>query len=233
MEIQRNINLLSPAAVAGELKMDIDTSLAMVAYTTENLIRNMGTEKWKKETGLLSIWLLAMLTPSDQTRVIIPFDSGKNAAASITKNYFGEIPADRLTIRDNFLVLNCDGKFRSKIGIAPGIARPVAGSFDFQKNILTITMFPVDKTGSYVNSKWELQDHPYQGDVVNAYNDGPLADGTQMGPFYEIESSSAAKELKPGESQVYRQTTFHFEGEYAKLEALALKILGVRLNDVK
>jgi hypothetical protein len=78
-----------------------------------------------------------------------------------------------------------------------------------------------------------LQKQPYNGDAVNAYNDGPLADGTQMGPFYEIESSSPAKELKPGESQEYRQSTFHFEGDFRKLELLAKTILGVQLSDIR
>ena len=233
IEINRTINLLSPEAIAGELNTNIDPSLATVAYSTESSIKNTGSSTWKKESGLLSIWLLAMLTPSDQTKVIIPFEPGKNAAKSITRDYFGSIPPERLTITDSFLVLNCDGKFRSKVGISPQIAKPIAGSFDFEKNILTITKFIVDKNGSYVNSKWELQKNPYKGDAVNAYNDGPLADGTQMGPFYEIESSSPAKELKPGETQVYKQSTFHFEGDFAKLEALAQQILGVRLSDIK
>jgi hypothetical protein len=174
-----------------------------------------------------------MLKPSDQKKVIIPFVSGKNAEKFITRDYFGAIPPDRLIITDSFLILNCDGKFRSKVGISPEIAKPVAGSFDFRRNILTITMFSVDRNGAYVNSKWELQREPYRGDAVNAYNDGPLADGTQMGPFYEIESSSPALELEPGGVQVYRQSTFHFQGDYEKLEALAYQILGVSLSDVK
>ncbi|HTE26945.1 DUF6786 family protein [Flavitalea sp.] len=233
IEISRIINLLSPEAIAGELNTNIDPSLATVAYTTENSIKNTGSAAWKKESGLLSIWLLAMLTPSDQTKVIIPFEPGKNAAKLITRDYFGAIPPERLIITDSFLVLNCDGKFRSKVGISPVIARPIAGSYDFEKNILTITKFTVDKNGSYVNSKWELQQNPYKGDAVNAYNDGPLADGTQMGPFYEIESSSPAKELNPGETQVYKQSTFHFEGDFAKLETLAQQILGVKLSEIK
>ena len=44
----------------------------------------------------------------------------------------------------------------------------------------------------YVNSLWEIQDEPFRGDVVNSYNDGKLEDGTQLGPFYELESSSPA-----------------------------------------
>jgi hypothetical protein len=233
IEISRIISLLSPAAIGSELNVNIDPSLATVAYTTENSIKNTGTTPWKKESGLLSIWLLAMLTPSDQTKVIIPFKPGQNAAKVITKDYFGPIPPERLTITDSFLVLNCDGKFRSKVGIPPAIARPVAGSYDFEKNILTITKFTIDKNASYVNSKWELQKNPFKGDAVNAYNDGPLPDGTQMGPFYEIESSSPAKALKPGETQVYKQSTFHFEGDFEKLETLAKEVLGITLSELK
>jgi len=33
-----------------------------------------------------------------------------------------------------------------------------------------------------------------------------------MGPFYELESSSPAANLKPGEKLVHRQRIMHFEG---------------------
>jgi uncharacterized protein DUF6786 len=233
LEIRRKITLLGPAEMAAQLETTVDPSVSSVAYVTDNAIKNTGDKAWTKDKGLLSIWLLAMLTPSETTKVIIPFTWRKNAYEFITTDYFGKIPPERIRITDSFLVLNCDGRYRSKVGVPAAIARPVAGSYDFKRNILTITMFSVDRTGRYVNSKWELQANPFGGDVVNAYNDGPLADGTQMGPFYEIESSSPAKELKPGESQVYKQYTFHFEGEYAKLEALAWKVLGVRLSEIK
>jgi hypothetical protein len=69
--------------------------------------------------------------------------------------------------------------------------------------------------------------------VVNSYNDGPLADGTQMGPFLEIESSSAAMLLKKSEKGIYRQTTCHFQGDYFALKLLAKQLLGVDLDAVK
>jgi len=78
-----------------------------------------------------------------------------------------------------------------------------------------------------------MQQQPYKGDVVNAYNDGPLQDGSQLGPFYEIESSSSAKPLKPGETQQYKQVTCHFEGDYKLLQGLAQKLLGVQLDSIK
>ena len=85
----------------------------------------------------------------------------------------------------------------------------------------------------YVNSKWEIQKEPYKGDVINSYNDGPLQDGSQLGPFYEIESSSPAKELKKGERLEYSQVTCHLQGDYNSLRQLAKKLLSVDLDKLK
>ena len=109
----------------------------------------------------------------------------------------------------------------------------MAASYDFQKNVLTIIVPQVDKNAAYVNSKWEMQMQPYQGDAINSYNDGPLTDGTQMGPFYEIESSSPALSLRKGETGEYKQTTCHFQGNYDTLKQLAKQLLGVDLDTIK
>ena len=78
-----------------------------------------------------------------------------------------------------------------------------------------------------------MQKQPYKGDVINSYNDGPLENGEQMGPFYEIESSSPALELKKGAASTYSQVTAHFQGDYESLRTLALKLLQVDLNTIK
>ena len=77
-----------------------------------------------------------------------------------------------------------------------------------------------------------MQRDPYSGDVVNSYNDGPLANGEQLGPFYELESSSPVKELKRGENLTYVQVTCHFEGDFEGLNELAKKVLGVDLKEL-
>ena len=136
------------------------------------------------------------------------------------------MPPERLKVKDSVIYFTCDGRKRSKIGLSPAIAQTVAGSFDSKLNVLTVILFNVDKNGLYVNSKWELQKQPYKGDAVNSYNDGPLDDGSQLGPFYELESSSPAVELKRGELQQYNQTTFHFQGGFSALSKLARKLLG-------
>jgi hypothetical protein len=174
-----------------------------------------------------------MMTPTEQTKVVIPFSPQAGAHSFITDNYFGTIPANRLLVKDSVLYFRCDGKSRGKLGISPVIAKPIVGSFDFKKNVLTILIPEVQKDGMYVNSKWEIQKQPYKGDVINSYNDGPLQDGTQLGPFYEIESSSAAKELKSGETEEYHQAVLHFQGDYLLLKELAKQLLHVDLDEVK
>ncbi|MCW3093042.1 MAG: hypothetical protein JWP81_4111 [Ferruginibacter sp.] len=230
--IQRTIKLLSRQ----ELETRLNTTLPdinFVAYESDNKVTNTGDKDWTKAKGLLSIWLLGMFTPSTSTTVIIPFHPLPNARSYITDNYFGEIPADRLQVKDSVLYFTCDGKLRSKIGLSPVVAKPIAGSYDFEKNILTIIIPQVNKTADYVNSKWEMQQQPYKGDVINAYNDGPLADGTQMGPFYEIESSSPALALKRGDTGQYKESTCHFQGNYGTLKLLAKQLLGVDLDTIK
>ncbi len=231
--VERKISLLDKPSVEAKLQMQVPSSVKWIGYSTNNRVTNTGSTDWKKDKGLMSIWLLSMMTPTPQTTVIIPFSPGKDSRQYITDNYFGNIPPDRLNVKDSVLYFTCDGKYRSKIGLSPKIAKSMAASYDFKNNVLTVLFLQVDKAGNYVNSKWELQKEPYKGDVVNSYNDGPLQDGTQMGPFYEIESSSPARELKKGEVQEYQQTMCHFQGDYATLRGMAKQLLGVDLDSIK
>ncbi|MEP7319730.1 MAG: DUF6786 family protein [Panacibacter sp.] len=233
INIERTINLLSKDDIAGKLQTTIPADVKLVGYETINKLTNTGNSDWTKDKGLLSIWLLGMFTPSPKTVVIIPFSPVQNARSFITDNYFGTIPAERLQVKDSVLYFTCDGKYRSKIGLSPMIAKPIAAGFDFENNVLTVVIPQVHKDAAYVNSKWELQKEPYKGDVINSYNDGPLADGTQMGPFFEIESSSPALELKKGATGTYRQTTCHLTGDYNSLKQIAQQLLGVNLDDLK
>ncbi len=233
LTIKRTIQLLDKNATEQILQSAISPGISYVAYTTTNQLINAGDTEWKKETGLLSIWLLSMMTPTKETKVMIPFFPRPDARSFITDNYFGEIPQDRLLVKDSILYFRCDGKSRGKLGISPVIAKPVVGSFDFKNNVLTILIPEVHHEEMYVNSKWEIQKQPYKGDAINSYNDGPLQDGSQLGPFYEIESSSPVKELKPGEVEKYQQSIIHFRGNYSALKELAQHLLQVDLDEVK
>ncbi len=230
--IVRKVSLIPRKLVENRLSTKFDSTLKVVAYETDNRLTNTGDSQWTKKTGLISIWLLGMLTPGDSAAVVVPFAGRKAAASLVSDDYFGKVPAERLKFSDSVLFLQCDGKHRSKIGLPPQIAKPIAVSVDLQKNLLTFIVFEIDKGGAYVNSKWEMQKDPYSGDVLNAYNDGPLADGSQLGPFYELESSSAARELSPGETQQYRQITCHVEGNREQLSDLLVTLTGAAIDSI-
>jgi len=54
-----------------------------------------------------------------------------------------------------------------------------------------------------------------------------------MGPFYELEASSPAAALKPGEELSHIQYTLHLVGDTAKLDKVAREVLGVSLGEIK
>jgi hypothetical protein len=219
LDIERVVEVLSATDAFQSLGLAENTSVNFVGYQTTNTLTNRGQTDWKKETGLLSIWLLGMFNPSDATTVVIPFIEGDEAelGATVNDTYFGKVPADRLKVDKGVIYFSGDGRYRSKIGLLPSRAKDILGSYDAESQTLTIVKYSKPEgVSDYVNSLWELQDEPYKGDVVNSYNDGPPEPGKKpLGPFYELETSSPALALKAGEGGTHVQQTYHFEGEEA------------------
>jgi hypothetical protein len=230
LAITRKIRMLDRDAIAHWLQIQLVSTVKAVAYQTENTLTNTGKAEWTAETGMPCIWILDMFPPSDQTTIVIPYADGPGLPA--TTNYFGEIPLDRIRYKDNVLFFRADGKQRGKLGMHPGRTMPVAGSYDAQRQLLTIILFDRDPLGRYLNQEWRTDKPPFSGDVMNAYNDGPLADGSQMGPFYELESVSPAAFLPPGHAQIHRQSVFHFTGSTKDLDAISRKVFGVSLETI-
>jgi hypothetical protein len=234
--IERKVSILERAETESVLNLRMDDSLDFVAYESENLLINKGETDWTDKTGILSIWLLGMFNPSEQGVVFIPFKNGgvNDPGKIVTDDYFGKVPADRLIVKDSILFFKTDGKFRSKIGISPRRALPYCGSYDPINRVLTILWYSSpEKPESYVNSKWGEQDDPLNGDVVNSYNDGPVADGSVMGPFYEIESSSPAAVLPAGQKISHIQRIFHISGNENKLNELTEKLFHLSITEIK
>ena len=235
--LDRTVRLVDPAEVQKGLGVELGPSIRAVAFESENRLANVGRQPWEKATGLLSIWILCMFTPSPGTTIVVPFVEGPEDKLGPIVNdaYFGKVPADRLVIKDGVVFFKGDGKHRGKIGISRARAKPILGSYDAQNRVLTLAQYSLPKDAKdYVNSMWEIQQHPYAGDVANSYNDGPPAPGVKpLGPFYELESSSPAAELRPGESVRHTHRTIHLQGPEEDLGRIAKATLGVDLEEIR
>jgi hypothetical protein len=230
--VERDIRLLGRSDAAATLQIEPDQALSFVGYETDNSLINKGNNTWNSKDGFLSIWLLGMFNPSERGIVFIPFRPVKGKF--LTDDYFGKVPSDRLIVKDSILFFRVDGKYRSKIGIAPAAAKSLCGSYDPDSKTLTVLWLSLPGDNRpYVNSKWGKQDDPLKGDAVNSYNDGPVEDGSIMGPFYEIESSSPAALLKPGEKMTHVQRIIHISGDEAKLSAITEKLFGISIEEIK
>lgn len=223
--VHRNIEVLSKGKIEAKLNMNLQ-NIDFVAYKTVNKITNKSKEAWSSEKGLLNIWILGMFQPSEDAKIIIPIKDKQH----IVCDYFGKISNERLKITNHSVVLKADGKSRGKIGIPPESSSGYAASYSEDKGELTIVCYQKMKENKmYLNSKWELQKNPFTGDVINAYNDGKLENGQQLGPFYELETSSPTAFLQPNEFLEHIQYTFHFKGSKSILSKLGTQILNINL----
>ncbi len=235
LTVHRTIKLLNKNSIDKVLGILVPAGVKTIAFESDNSITNKGMKSWDKRTGMLSIWILSMMNASSQTTVAVPYKQGDSTKLGkiVTDDYFGKVPADRLKVNNDLILFKADASHRSKIGLSPSRALPVVGSYDAVNNVLTIAQFSLPEgVTDYVNSLWQLQDKPFAGDAVNSYNDGPI-DGKQMGKFYEIESSSPAAALKPGETIHHLHRTIHLKGSKEDLDKIAMKLLGVGVDAIR
>jgi hypothetical protein len=235
--VEREVRVLERDAALKLLGTGAGHDVRMVAYESNNKVVNCGRTPWRKETGLLSIWILGMFNPSPEITIVVPFVTGPEDRLGPVANdsYFGKVPADRLVVQDGVLYFSGDGKYRSKIGLSPRRAKTVLGSYDAVNGMLTVVQYNKPAgVADYVNSMWQIQDQPYRGDVVNSYNDGPTSPGGKpLGPFYELETSSPAAALAPGESILHTHRTYHFAGSAVQLDPIAQATLGVTIAQIR
>jgi hypothetical protein len=230
--VDRDVRLLAKENIDQLLGINLSKEVKMVGFETANSITNTGKISWNKTNGMLSIWILSMLNASEKTMVVAPYK--QDAEGPIyTDDYFGKVPTERLRHENGVIFFKADAKYRSKIGISPSRALPFIGSYDAEKQVLTVAQFDLPGGDSqYVNGKWELQKDPLSGDAVNAYNDG-VNNGNQLGKFYEIESSSPAASLDPGKTLTHHHRTIHFMGPKQDLNQISLKVFGITVDQIK
>ena len=236
IHVDRIVSILGAPELESLLNITLPEEIDFVGYQSVNTITNTGEIAWSKNTGLVSIWMLGQLISSPTNTVIVPYNEGEEQILGpvVNDNYFGKVPSERLTFKDGLIFFKADGKQRGKIGLSPLRSKNYCGSYDSAEKVLTVLFFnkPNHHEG-YVNSMWELQEAPFGGDVINSYNDGPLEDGSQLGPFYELEASSPAALLKPGQSLSHTNSTIHFSGDDTELNTLLDALFGVSVEEVK
>lgn len=236
IDVDRTVRLLSGPDVTTQLGEAPGDAVRTVAFESSNTVTNAGGAKWQPKSGLVSTWILGMFTPSPKTTIALPFAPGPESTLGpiVNDKYFGKVPDDRLRVKDSVIFFRGDGQYRSKIGLSPSRALSVAGSYDAAAHVLTLVQYtrPSD-AAPYVNSMWEIQREPYKGDVLNSYNDGPPAPGKPpLGPFYELETSSPALGLAPGEHYTHVHRTFHLTGPEPDLDRIARATLKVGLAEL-
>jgi uncharacterized protein DUF6786 len=236
IDVDRTVRLLTDAEIPTRLGEAPGSAVRVVAFESSNTVTNAGRVPWTPKSGLVSVWILGMFNPSPATTIALPYTPGPESTFGpiVNDGYFGKVPAERLIVREPVIFFRGDGQFRSKIGLSPRRALPVAGSYDASGHVLTLVQYtrPADAL-NYVNSMWEIQREPYKGDVINSYNDGPPAPGkAPLGPFYELETSSPALSLGPGDRYTHVHRTFHFVGPDAELDRIARATLKVGIEDL-
>jgi hypothetical protein len=237
LEVQREIRALGGNDPGKILGIQPTSFVRWVGYQSRNKITNLGDREWKRESGLISVWILGMLNPSPGATIVLPYREGPDEKYGpvVNDTYFGKVPADRLKVTPGVIYFKGDGQFRSKIGISPRRSLGVIGCYDSENETLTVVQYHQPKGAmDYVNSMWGAQKDPYAGDVANSYNDGPATPGgAPLGPFYELESSSPGLALKPGLAFTHVHTTFHFQGPLEELDQIATRVFGVGLTQIK
>jgi hypothetical protein len=232
IRLTRTITLSDTSEVNKNLGFKPGKSVHVVAYKSESCLKNIGNKVWNKETGTLSIWALSMLEASPFVTVILPYRN--TGEGKIFTDYFGNLPENRLKVKEHAVLFRVDGNYRSKIGISSIRAVPYIGSYNSRQKTLSVIGFSLSNDQLYVNSSLENQQtNPFSGDAVNAYNDGPHADGSLIGKLYELETSSPAAFLQPGEEMSHVRRTYHFEGSEEDLDQISKSLLHVSLDEIK
>lgn len=231
VEIEREIELFGIENINRQLGLVIPETISSVGFGVLTKITNSGKRKWSFSEGVPSIWELSAFYPSDKTTVVIPF-RGKLRPL---KDYFTPLERSHLRVLDGRVYYKADANYLNKIGIAPENTLPVFGSYDAENNLLTIVKFQFDAKYQHYNiAFWNDKTvNPYEGDVINVFNDGLDADGKRFGPFYELESLSSAKALNSQESNHHFQNVFHFSGSKEHLNKVAVSLLGVSLATIE
>ena len=99
VKVDRKVTIFNSSEIEKNLNITTKGTL-FVGFQSENKITNLNQDSWEKKTGLLSIWILGMFKPSDDTWVIIPYKNDLN----LNTSYFGAVPEDKIRVTDQVVL---------------------------------------------------------------------------------------------------------------------------------
>jgi hypothetical protein len=223
LSIERKVEALARSEIEKLLGAPLGEKIQFVAVRTSNTVKNESATPLPDD-ALIAPWILGQMKPSAQNEVLLPFKGGVDV---IKKDYFGVVPADRLSVA---LVAGSDGgvarfkadaQLRSKIGVSQAGALGWLGAWDKTRGVLTLVNHTVPASGAIVPDCNWVDPNPKakSGDVATSYNHG------QDPRFFELESIGSAMPTKPGGSVTHVHTTIHLSGDPAALAKLAKALL--------
>jgi len=230
MLVERHLQAVDREEVE-QLIGELPAGTLWTGFSSANTVTNSGDAAWTAEGGLPAIWLAGMFLPGKSSWAILPFRTDRvdpDQGPAIRTEYFGELDDKRLRMGSNFALFRTDAKFTSKVGILRNRAVPIQAAYNPKTRTLTLVQFgPIEANAPYVDERWRVDGDPYYGDVVNSYNHG----GPE--PFFELESSSPALALAPGESHTHHSMTLHLRFDSDdKLAEVARTALGIDWQQV-
>ncbi len=221
LEIERRIDALARDAIAELLASELPAGLEVVGFRSTNTLAQRATTPLSDDAPIAP-WVLGQFKPTPRTEVLFPY---RGDASALKRDYFGEVPADRLAVQllpDGGLArFKADSQQRAKIGLSARGATGWIGAFDPLRHVLTLVRHTVAAPGASVpDCDWVVPNpRALAGDVATSFNHGgePL--------FYELESIGAALQKRPGASTIHVHTTLHLAGDAAMLARIAKRCL--------
>lgn len=228
LDVKRKITLLPEEEYDEQCCHNSEEKMfTSIGFCSETWVTNIGGEAWKKETGLLSIWDIGCMLPSNNTIVILPL----NEPIDSLHSYFTETQKNRVSIKDNIAFYRADANYMNKIGISPKICTGTFGSYNPDLNLLTIVSHTLNPDGIYVNNHWK-EEQDFDGDAINVFNGEVSQLKGRNWPFFEVESLSDTRELGVGETLYHKQSIYHYEGDLATLDQIARNKLQTSLIEI-
>ncbi len=235
VKAQREISFISKDNAVKILGLEVPESVKCVAFQSLNKLTNTGSKAWTEESGLLTIASMSCFHANKSTYGFIPYNVGDKLGNIITDTYNETLGTDRLSIFPTYVRMRLDGTKVGEVNMNPKRSRAIMGSYDAHRNILTIiTYIAPEKSKKYFPANWRRTNTLFDGDAVSLYNNGSPKEGVfDAERFYETATYSPALALEPNKSQIHVQRVFHFQGSEYELGAIAYKLLGVSMKQLR